>query len=154
MRTIGNEMKQRTITTEDDLQRAARDLVGLTDHLPLVLTVTEGKRLRSSAQNRMYWSEVGYFREQITAAVDEVAEHTGYTPMEVKRLIAQELPIEQAVILFAQSSETVHEILKQIVGIPTSTRLGTKEFSKHEERLSQVMTEVIGSVKAVQRAAT
>ena len=147
-------MKQRNIETVEQLHKAAQDLPSLANHLPLVLTVTEGKRLRSSAQNARFWAEVSYFREQIAAAVDEVAEHTGYTPMEVKRLIAQELPIEQAVILFAQSSETVHEILKQIVGIPTSTRLGTKEFSKYEERLSQVMTEVIGSVKAVQRVAT
>jgi len=142
-------MKERAITSEKDLERAANDLRGLAGHLPLVVSVTEGKRIRSDGQNRRYWSEIQWFRQQLQQAVDQVAEHTGYTVLEVKRLIAAELEPEQIAILFARSSETVHDVLKEICGIPTSTRLGTKAFTKYEDRLSQVMMEIIGTVNAV-----
>lgn len=142
-------MRERPVTNQQELDKAANDLRALGDHLPLVITVTEGKRIRTEGQNKRYWSEVQWFREQLSQAIEQVAEHTGYTPLEVKRLIAQELEPEQIAILFARSSETVHDCLKEICGIPTSTRLGTKEFMKYEERLTQVMMEIIGTVQAI-----
>jgi hypothetical protein len=147
-------MKQRTITTKEQLDKAVNDMRMLGHKLPLVITVTEGTRLRTSGQNARYWSEIEFFMQQITQAVDRVADHTGYSPLEVKRLIAEELPIEQAVILFARNKEVVHDILKEVCGIPTSTRLGTKAFSKFEERLAQLMTEILGNINAITRRAT
>ena len=69
--------------------------------------------------------------------------------MEVRRTIGTEIPIEHVPILFATKKETVHDTLKMICEIPTSTRLGTKSFGKFEDRLSQIMSEIIGSVNAI-----
>ncbi len=147
-------MRERRIQTVDQLQRAALDLTALEDHLPIVLTVTQGSRIRTTGQNARHWSEVNYLREQLQQSVEKISEHTGYTPLEVKRLIAQEMEPEQIAILYARSNETIHDILKDIVGIPTSTRLGTKEFSKFDDRLAQVMAEIVGIVKSVTHRAT
>ena len=146
-------MKERQIKTKYDLEKAALDLLRLEKHLPLVLTLTEGNRLRTPAQNARHWSDIDAFMTEINQSIEYVSEHTGYTPLEVKRLLASELPIEHAVILFARSKETVHDVLKDICNIPSSTRLGTKAFSKFDDILAQTMSEIIGSVKAFTRRA-
>lgn len=142
-------MKERRAETQQDLEKAALDLVALGDHLPLVITVTEGKRIRTEGQNSRHWVSIDHLRQELQQAVEQVAEHTGYTQLEVKRLIAAELEPEQIAILYARTNEVIHEVLKQVVGIPTSTRLGTAAFSKFDTRLEQVMAEIIGTVRAI-----
>jgi len=139
-------MKQRTATNQAQLDEIADKIRGLGEYLPLVITVTEGTKIRSTGQNARYWAEITYFMEQIQEAVSKVAEYTGFTELEVKRLLAADLPVEQAVILFARIPEAVHDQLKQICGIPTSTRLGTKAFMKFEDRMAATMTEILGNV--------
>lgn len=140
-------MKQRTILNQDHLTKACADLARLGGNLPLVITVTEGTKIRSSGQNARYWAEVQYFMEQINETIEQAANESGHTEFEIKKILAEQLPIEQSVILFARKPEVVHDILKGICGIPTSTRLGTKDFMKFEDRLTQVMSEIIGNIR-------
>ena len=142
-------MKQRSLETMADLDKAANDLLNLEGHLPLVLTLTEGKKIRSTAQNSAYWANIKVLLDEISSAIQSVSEHTGYTPLEVKRLLSQSLEPEQIAVLYARKSDTIHEILKQICSIPTSTRLGTKEFMKFEDILEGTIAEIIGSIRAV-----
>jgi len=144
-------MKQRSLITKEDLVKASNDLLNLEANLPLVITVTEGKKIRTNAQNARYWSEIKYFMDEINAAIDRSAEESGYSNIEVRRLLADHLQIEQAIILYARKSEVVHSILKDICGIATSTKLGTKAFSKFDERLSQTMTEILGDINSFLR---
>lgn len=140
-------MKQRSITNEQQLRQASQDLLKLGGHLPVVLTVTEGTKTRTSSQNARYWSEVQFFMGEINDAIDQAAESAGYTNLEMRKVVAEQLPIEQAVILFCRTKEAVHDVLKQICGIPTSTRLGTKEFSKFDSVLAQTMSEIVGNIR-------
>ena len=142
-------MKQRSLITKDDLIKAAADLLNLEANLPLVLTLTEGKKIRTNNQNARYWAEINYFLNEINNTITSVSEHTGYTPLEVKRLLAKSLEPEQIGILYARKSESIHEVLKQICSIPTSTRLGTKDFMKFEGILEQTIAEIIGSIRSV-----
>ena len=146
-------MKQRSIETQEQLEHAASDLLKLAGNMPFVITITAGTRIRTSPQNKMYWSELQFFMNEISQAVSNVAEHTGYSELEVKRLISNDMEPEQAAILFVRSKEAVHEVLKMIVGIPTSTKLGTKDFNKFTERLAQVMSEILGIVNMFERKA-
>jgi hypothetical protein len=140
-------MKQRSILSQKDLEKAASDILRLSGNLPLVITITEGTKTRTNGQNARYWAEVQFFMGQISEAIDSKADETGHSNIEIRRMLAEQLPIEQALILFAKKAEVIHEILKDIMGIPTSTRLGTKEFMKFEDRLSQVMSEIIGNIR-------
>lgn len=110
-------------------------------------------RTRTTGMNSRYWATLTEELRNVSAAISEVSEHTGYSPLEVRRIIAKELQPEQVAILFAGTPEAVHDILKVINGIPTSTRLGTKEFAEYEERMLQALAEVVGAVRAVVRAA-
>ena len=140
-------MKQRSILTQDQLKKACADLSCLGGSLPLVITVTEGIKTRTSGQNARYWCEVEYFLEQINEAIERAATESGHSEFEIKKILAEQLPIEQSVILFARKKEVVHEVLKDICNIPTSTRLGTKEFMKFEDRLSQTMSDIVGNIR-------
>lgn len=142
-------MKQRPVQNEQQLQQACTDLLRLGGHLPFVITVTEGKRIRTSAQNARYWLDMEFFLSEIRESVYRLAEHTGYTDAETRWVIAEELPVEQRAILFCLSKEAAHEVIKQICGIPTSTRLGTKDFMRFEERLAQTMSEILGQINAI-----
>lgn len=142
-------MKTRSLTTKADLIKASADLLNLEANLPMVLSLTEGKKIRSNAQNARYWSEIKYFLDDINSTIGSVSEHTGYTPLEVKRLLAQSLEPEQIGILYARKSESIHEVLKQICSIPTSTKLGSKDFMKFETILQQTIAEIIGSIRSV-----
>ena len=141
-------MKQRIVKNRLELERAALDLVAI-DQFPLVMTVTLGSKLRSAAANAKYWTDVEYFQIELNQTIDQIADKTGYTPLEVKRLLADEMQPEYAAILFVRSKEAIHEILKLICNVPTSTKLGTKEFAKFNDMLAQVMSDVIGQVKAM-----
>lgn len=140
-------MKTRVIETNDQLVTACVDLAKLTGRIPFVITVTEGRKIRTDGQNKRHWVSIESFMAQISEAVGVMAEDTGYTPLEAKRLISQGMSPEHVGILYARTSEVVHEILKAICNIPTSTRLGTKDFSKFDDVLEQTIAQIIGEVR-------
>lgn len=140
-------MKSRPITTEQQLRQASQDLLKLGGHLPVVLTVTEGTKTRTNSQNARYWAEVQYFMGEVNDAISQAAQDSGHTEFEIKKILAEQLPIEQSIILFARKPEVIHDVLKGICNIPTSTRLGTKEFSRFDEILAQTMSEIIGNIR-------
>jgi len=146
-------MKQRPLITPADLKKAAADLLNLEANLPMVMTLTAGSKIRSSAANSRHWCNIRMFLDDIRYAVESVSEHTGYTPIETMRVLSKNLEPEQAAILCARKPEVAHEILKFICGIPTSTKLGSKDFQKFELILEQTIAEIIGSIKAVAREA-
>ncbi len=142
-------VKERSILTPSDLSKAAADLYCLVDHLPFVMTITSGKRIRTGGQNSVYWIDIRHFMGQIRGAVAEMAEESGHTPLEIKRIIAADMQPEYVGILFARTELVVHEMLKMICDIPTSTKLGTKEFHKFDERLAETMAQIIGEIRAL-----
>lgn len=144
-------MKSRPITTEQQLRQASQDLLKLGGNLPIVITVTEGTKIRTNSQNARYWSEVAYFQSELNEAISQAANDTGHTEFEIKKILAEKLPVEQSVILFARKPEVVHEVLKGICNIDSSVRLGTKAFSRFDEILAQTMAEIIGSVRSALR---
>ena len=76
--------------------------------------------------------------------------------MEVRRLIARWPPIfppEQVGILFTRKSETVHEHLKIICDVPTSTRLGAKGVHGFRGPHGRTLTEIEGEIARRQRHA-
>jgi len=141
-------MKTRTLRTREDVEKASKDLLQLTGYLPIVITLTEGTAIRSHGQNARYWASLTEMLEQIAIEISQMSDHTGYTSMEMRRLISQSIPPEHAALLWVRTPEAAHEILKIINDIPTSTRLGTKEFSKYEGRMEQTLAEVLGEVRA------
>lgn len=140
-------MKQRIILNEEHLKKACADLSMLGGRLPLVITVTEGTKTRTSGQNARYWCEIEYFMSEVNEAIEKAATESGHSEFEIKKILAEQLPIEQSVILFARKKEVIHEVLKGICNIPSSTRLGTKEFMKFEDRLTQTMSEIVGNIR-------
>lgn len=103
-------------------------------------------KTRSTIANSFYWVSLTHYLKEIDTAIKRISDETGYTVLEVKQLVGRELPIERAVILFAKSPEVAHDVLKEINGIPTTTRLGTKAFSQHTERMEQTIAEIAGAV--------
>jgi hypothetical protein len=144
-------MKDRTLRTEQDKQQAAKDLQAIpADRLPLYLTLSQGKGQRSSAANARYWANIEFFMQEINNEINVIADNLGYTNMEARRVIAEKMDnVEHALILYARSKEVVHEVLKQICNIPTSTRLGTKEFNKFSDQLDLAMSQILGEVRAI-----
>lgn len=140
-------MKQRTILNQDHLRKACEDLAKLGGNLPIVITLTEGTKTRSHGQNARYWCEIEHFMEQVNEAIEIAATESGHSEFEIKKILANQLPIEQSIILFARKKEVTHDILKGICNIPSSTKLGTKDFMKFEDRLSQTMMEIIGNIR-------
>lgn len=117
------------------------------------LIIRPYEKTRTLPQNKRYWSSLTEYLNQMQQTVQAVASETGYTALEVKRLIAAEMPIEHAAILFARKPEVAHEVLKEICDVPTSTRLGTKKFMAFEERMIQTIAEISGQVNAFARKA-
>ena len=111
------------------------------------------EKTRTLPQNSRYWSSLTEYLNQMNQTVHAMANETGYTPIEVKRLIAAEMPPEHVAILFARKPETAHDVMKEIHGIPTSTRLGTKPFMQFEERMIQTIADIVGAVNAFSRRA-
>ena len=114
-----------------------------------LVEIRQALRPRTLPQNSRYWATLTEELRQLAAIVAEISAHTGYTVLEVRRLIAEDLPPEQVALLFVQSPEAAHEILKIVHGIKTSTRLGTKEFMEYEDRMLQTFAEVVGMAQAV-----
>ena len=146
------KMKERSIKTPSDLAQACADLAGLTSYIPFVLTITQGKKIRSTAANARYWSMLNDNLDLINTEVQAI-EEKGYNNLEARKLIAKELPWEQSLILGATSAEVAHSILKIISGIPTSTKLGSKSFMRFEETMEQVLYEIVGSIRNVAKRA-
>ena len=140
-------MKQRTLQTDADLKKASNDLLGLGGHLPVVVTITKGKRIRSETQNARYWAGLNQHMENISNWVQKLADDSGHTPWEIRQAIASELAPEYAAIMYCFIPEAVHVILKKICEVPTSTRLGTKEFMQFETRMEQAMAEIVGEIQ-------
>jgi len=139
-------MKQRVVTTQEQLDDTVKRLSMLGDKLPLIVTVTEGTKIRSGNQNSRYWCNINFFMSQLDEVVERIADKTGYTNYETRKILAEKMPVEHGVVLFMRKAEAVHECLKMICNIPTSTRLGTRSFMKFEDILEVTMAEVLGSV--------
>ena len=120
---------------------------------PWQVDLREYVRTRTTGQNSRYWATLTEEMRQLGEAIANIAKHTGYSPLEVRRLVAATLEPEQIAILYAQTPEAVHDILKVIHGIKTSTRLGTKAFMEFEERMIQSVADVVGAVREVARQA-
>ncbi len=142
-------MKERTVNDHEQLARAVSDLSKLADHFPFVISVTKGKRIRSPAANARHWANIEDFMIQVNSAVEQISETTGYTPLETKKIISQDMPPEHIEILYARTSNAVHDSLKAICNIPTSTRLGTSDFSKFDDVLEMTIAQIIGEINAV-----
>jgi len=146
-------MKQRTIRTESELKKLSADVLCLAQYMPFVVSVTQGTAIRSEAANARHWVMIEDLLNHIREAVEIISEATGYTPAEVKKLAAADMPPEHVGILYARTKQAVHDELKGICNIPTSTRLGTKAFSRFDEILEGTVAQVIGEVNAVSRKA-
>ena len=143
-------MKDRTLRTEQDKQQAAKDLQAIpVQYLPLYLTISEGNGQRKPAANARYWAMIEGWMEEIRNEIKAIAEETGYTYLEARRVIANELPPEHEEMLYARNKNAVHEALKEICGIPTTTRLGTKEFNNYSDQLDLAMSQILGEVRAI-----
>lgn len=147
-------MKERRIETPSQLSQACADIAGFTPHLPFVITITEGKKIRTDGQNKRHWVEIEHFMGEINEAIDRISESTGYTPAEVKVLATSYMPPEHMGILYARTKKAVHDELKAICNIPTSTRLGTKAFSKFDEILEMTIAQIVGEINSIEREAT
>jgi len=141
-------MKTRTLRTTDDLKKAGQDLMKLAGHLPVVMTISTGSKIRSDSQNARYWATLTDELNKITSIIDAMAERTGYTNFTVRKIIAGELSWEYSLILSARKPEVAHEVLKMILDIPTSTKLGTKEFMKLEDVMLATMSEIVGEIQS------
>ncbi len=140
-----------------DQRAAAKCVERILNDVPhdgrFMVEIKEAIRTRTLPQNSRYWATLTEELHQLSAGIAEISAHTGYTPLEVRRIVAKELQPEQVALLYAGTPEAAHDILKTINGIPTSTRLGTKKFMEFEERMLQTIAEVVGAVRAVVRAA-
>ena len=112
------------------------------------------EKTRTLNQNARYWATLTEMLRQMHHTIHAVANETGYSAIEVKRLIARDMPQpEYIAILFCSKPEPAHEVLKQICDVPTSTRLGTKKFMLFEERMIETLSEIAGIVNAFARRA-
>lgn len=104
---------------------------------------------RSEGQGKRYWAGLDEHIFQLHAAIEAVSDYTGYTPYEVRRLVAKDLQPEHVGILYALDSKIAHKCLKDVCGVPSSARLGTKEFSKFDLIMEQTITEIVATVKSI-----
>ncbi len=107
------------------------------------------EKTRSLGQNSRYWASVTEYMRQIDAVIKAIEEYTGYDQISVRRHLAGKIQFEYGLILAARKPEVVHEVLKEICNVPTSTKLGTKAFIDFEERMLAVLSEVISHAQAM-----
>ena len=136
------------LTDAHNRAKAAEFVLNISDEPVMEVIVRPFKRSRTLPQNSRYWASLDEYLDQIGRQIDSVATTTGYTQLEVRRLIAREMPPEYVAILFARTAEVAHEVLKAICGIPTSTKLGTKEFSEFDEKMEFTIADIVGHVNA------
>ena len=141
-------MPERLIETPEQRTDAINAIAGL--ELPYRITISP-KKERSNAQNNMWWSALEFHICQIAQAVTKISDYTGHTPLEIRRMIALQVSPEQSLMIYALKKEALHEALKLICCIPTSTRLGTKKFSEFhgvmEMEMANLMAEVNGFMR-------
>ena len=142
-------MKRFILSSEQIKQNAMRFLQDISIDQNMEVVFQEHEKIRTTPQNSMYWAALDYYLKMITRSVENVAKHTGHTPLDIRRLIAKELDTDQATILFIRSKEAVHDYMKTIFNIPTSTRLGTKKFSQFEEQMEATLSDIVGTINAI-----
>lgn len=140
------------LRTEAVKHAAAEFILNLPDQPMQEVVVRDHEKTRTLPQNARYWASLNEYLKQISASVNQIADYTGHTPLEARRIIARELEPEYVAILFSNTAEAAHDILKLIVGIPTSTRLGTKKFTQFHERMEQTIALIAGEVNSFVRA--
>ena len=111
------------------------------------------QKTRSLSQNSRYWASLTEYLNQIHQTIQIVSDESGYTPLEVKRLIADDLKPEQVAILFARTPEVAHDVIKEICNVPTSVRLGTKRFMEFEEQMERTIAEIAGQIEVFKTVA-
>lgn len=146
-------MKERTIQTPADLVKLSADLSGYAQYLPFVITITRGTKIRGDNANKRYWAMLQESIDAISEEIKEYAEQNGYTPLVARKIIAADLPWEQSLILACRKKEPVHEVIKMIMDIPTSTRLGSKEFATFNDKIDMTMAEIVGNIRVICRKA-
>ena len=100
----------------------------------------------------MYWASLTESLRQINQTVNYLANESGHSPLEIKRIIAQELEPEYIAVLFSRTPEAAHDILKEVCNVPTSTRLGTRKFIKFQERMETMIAEIAGQINTFRQA--
>lgn len=106
-------------------------------------------KTRTLPQNSRYWVSLTEYMRQIDAVIKQIEDFTGYDSISIRRHLASKMDFEYGLILAAKKPEVVHEVLKDICGVPTSTKLGTKAFKDFEERMLAVLSEVISHAQAM-----
>ena len=120
---------------------------------PLIEVVVKPfEKIRTLPQNSRYWANITEYLRQINQTITCLANESGHTPLDIKRMIAADLEPEYIAILFARSPEVVHDILKEVCNVPTSTKLGTKKFSEFGERMEVMIAEIVGQINTFRGA--
>jgi hypothetical protein len=140
------------LRSDREKQAAAEYVLNLPAKPLQEVFVRDYEKIRTLPQNARYWASLNEYLKQIRASVNQIAEYTGHTPLEARRIIARALEPEYVAVLFSNTAEAAHDILKLIVGIPTSTRLGTKKFTEFHERMEQTIALIAGEVNNFVRA--
>lgn len=101
--------------------------------------------IRTNEQNAMYWSALDDRVNAVNRLVTIAADTTGHTPLEMRQIWASNMPPEQAALMFVLRPEAAHEIIKVVLGVPTTTRLTKANFSEFYERMETIYAEIIGN---------
>lgn len=141
-------MSERLIESTEDRRSAIEAIMGI--DFPYRILISP-KKLRSDAQNARYWSDLQWHIDEIRQIISASSGRTGFTPLEIRKMIAMNISPEHTWLLFSTKKEALHDALKVICDVPTSTRLGTKAFMKFETIMENQMAEVLGEVKSFLR---
>ena len=136
------------IRSKETRSAALKAVSEITSEPLMEVVIREHTKTRTDGQNRRYWADLTGQILAMNADIEILSQHTGYSNIEARRLVAKTLQPEEAAILFCRTPEAAHEILKLIAGIPTSTRLGTKKFAEFEDRMVQIVADIVGTVRA------
>ena len=139
------------IRNKEVRQAAAKAVMAITGVPLMEVSIKEYVKTRTTTLNSRYWATLTEELGKLNESISRVAQSTGHTPLEIRRIAATNLLPEQSAILFARTPESVHDILKTIHGIPTSTRLGTKAFIEFEDRMVQTVVEITGEILSMER---
>ena len=120
----------------------------LIEKIPWQVRIARVERTRTVGQNSRYWATLTETLRRLRAHVHTLADESGHTPLEIRRLLATELEPENVALLFVRTPEAAHEIVKMICDVPTSTRLNTRKFMAFEDRMVAVLGELIGHVES------
>jgi len=136
-------MPERLIETQEQRTEAINAIIGL--ELPYRIAISP-KKLRSNSQNAMWWSSLQFHIDEISQKISQASDKTGYTPLEIRKLIASQATSEQTLMIYALKKESLHDALKLICGIESSVKLGTKKFSEFHGIMEMEMANVLGLV--------